>query len=70
MLLSVLFVAKLLDHGTWFTPLPLVEDGDLIVPVRHMILARDLETVRSTEVKGHATETDAELGRVRVEDGR
>ena len=41
------------------------EDGDLIAIVQHTILARWPGIVRVTEVKGHATETDVEQGRVR-----
>ena len=61
-------IAKLLDHGTVFTPLPLVKDGDLIAVVRNMILARGPEAVRISKVKGHATEADVEQGGVLAED--
>ena len=33
-------IAKLLDHVTLFTSLPLVKDGDLLNIVQHVILAR------------------------------
>ena len=49
--------------------MPLVKDGDLIAVVRHMIHARGPDTVRVTNVKGHATEADVEQGRVRKEEG-
>ena len=51
-------VGRLLDHGSFSSPLLLVKDGDLIAVVQHMILARGAETVKVTEVKGHATEDD------------
>ena len=44
------------------------KDGDLISIIRHMILARGPDTVKVTKVKGHATEVDVELGRVRLKD--
>ena len=58
-------IAKLMDPRTLFTPLLLVKDGDLIAIARHMILARGPETVRITEVKGHANEADVEQGSAR-----
>ena len=61
-------IAKLLDHGTLFTPLPLVKNGDLIAIVRHMILATHPEVVGITEVKERATEADVEQGGVLAED--
>ena len=33
----VRFIGRLLDHGSFSTPLPLVKDGDLIAVVQHMI---------------------------------
>ena len=33
----------------------------------HMILAREVDTVKVTKVKGHATEDDVDQGRVREE---
>ena len=56
-------IARLPDRGTFATPLPLDEDGDLIAIVQHMILAGGLEPVRISKVKGHATEADVEQGR-------
>ena len=35
----VLSIARLVDHGSFSTPLPLVKDGNLIAIVQHMILA-------------------------------
>ena len=49
-------------------PLPLVKDGDLVALVQYMIQARGRETVRVTEVQGHADDADAQQGRVRLED--
>ena len=51
-------IGRLLDHGSFSSPLPLVKDGDLIAVVQHKILARGPETVRVTQVKRHATEDE------------
>ena len=61
-------IAWLLDHGCFSKPLPLVEDGDLIAIIQHMILARGRDTVKVAKVKGHAADADVELGGVRLED--
>ena len=47
-------IARVLDRGTFSTPLPLVKNGDIIATVQHMIAGWS-ETVRSAKVKGHAT---------------
>ena len=49
-------------------PLPLVKDGDLLALVQYMIGTRGRETIRVTEVKGHAEDLDVQQGRVRLED--
>ena len=49
-------------------PLPLVQDGDLVDSVPHLILARCPDAVEVTKVKGHAAEADMEQGRVGLED--
>ena len=49
---------RLLDRDCLVKPLPLVEDGDLIALVQNMIRIRGRETVRVSEVTGHATDAD------------
>ena len=49
-------------------PLPLVKDGDLAGIAQYTIRTRGRETVRVTEVKGHAEDVDVHHGRVRLED--
>ena len=49
-------------------PLPFVKDGDLVALVQYMIRTRGRDTVRVTEVKGHATDGGVEQGRVRLKD--
>ena len=61
-------IARILHHGSFSTPLPLVKDGDFIAIVQHLILAKGPETVRITKVNGHATDADVEQGRVRAAD--
>ena len=62
-------IGRSLDHGSLSKPLPVVKDGDLISLVHHMIRVRGQDTVKVTKVKGHATETDVEQGRVGLEAG-
>ena len=45
----------------------MVKDGDLVALVQYMIHTRGRETVRVTEVKGHAEDSDVQQGRVRLE---
>ena len=61
-------IGGLLDHGCLVKPLPLVKDEDFVALAQHMIQARGRDTVGVTKVKGHATDSDVELGRVRLED--
>ena len=61
-------VGRLLDHGCLTKPLPLVKVGDLVALAQCMIHTRCRDTVRVTKVKGHATDSDVALGRVRLED--
>ena len=42
--------------------------GNLVALAQYMIRTRGRETVRVTEVKGHATDADVDQGRVRLED--
>ena len=50
------------------SPLPLVKDGYLIALARYMIRTWGRETVRVTEVKGHAEDIDVQQGRARLVD--
>ena len=59
---------RLLDRDGLAKLLPLVEDGELVAVAQYMIRTRGRETVRVTQVKGHATDSDVEQGRVRLED--
>ena len=61
-------IARLLEHGCFSLPLPVVKDGDLVAVIQHTILARSPDTVKVTKVKGHASDSDVELDRVRLED--
>ena len=61
-------IGRLLDKDCLVKPLPLVKDGDLVALVQYMIRTRSRETVRVTEVKGHAEDSDVQQGRVRLED--
>ena len=61
-------IGRLLDSDCLTKPLPLVKDGDLIALARYMILTRGRETVRVTQVKGHAEDVDVQQGRVRLLD--
>ena len=60
--------SRLLDHDCLVKPLPLVKDGDSVALVQYMIRSRGRETVRVTQVKGHAENVDVQQGRVRLED--
>ena len=46
----------------------MVKDGDLVALAQYMIRTRGWQTVRVTEVKGHATDAGGEQGRVRLLD--
>ena len=61
-------VGRLLANDRLVKPLPLVKDGDLVALAQYMIRSRGRQTVRVTEVKGHATDADDEQGRVRLVD--
>ena len=61
-------IGCLLDSDCLSKPLPLVKDGDLIALARYLIHTRGRETVRVTEVKGHAEDVDVQQGRVRLLD--
>ena len=56
-------IGRLLDHDSLGKPLPLVKYGDLIALARFLICTRGQETVRVTEVKGHAKDDDVQQGR-------
>ena len=61
-------IGRLLDHDILVKPLPLVKDGDFIALAQYMIRTQGRETVRVTEVKGHAEDVDVQQGRVRLVD--
>ena len=61
-------IGRLLDCGSLSEPFSLVEDGDLVAIIWHLILARGPDTVNFTKVKGHTAEADVDQGRVRLED--
>ena len=61
-------VGRLLDKDSLVKPLPLVKDGDLVALVQYIVRTRGRETVRVTEVKEHAEDSDVQQGRVRLED--
>ena len=46
----------------------MVNDGDLVALVQHMIRSRGRDTVRVTKVKGHANDYDVQHGHVRLVD--
>ena len=58
-------VGRLLDDCSFYTPLELVTDGDLLILLRRMIDLRGRNMVRVTKVKGHADEGMVSDSRVR-----
>ena len=58
-------VGRLLDGVEWSRPAELMNDSDLFTLVRQMIERRGTDTVRVTEVKGHADEDTVRVGGVR-----
>ena len=61
-------VGRLLDGGHGTVPFELVKDGDLLLLIERMLHLRGLDTVRITEVKGHAEESMVLSGQVREVD--
>ena len=61
-------IGRLLDHDILVKPLPLVKDGDFIALAQYMIRTQGRETVRVTEVEGHAEDVDVQQGLVRLFD--
>ena len=59
-------IGRLLDRDCM--AVPLAEDGDVVALAQYMIRTRGRETVRVTNVKGYASDSDVEQGRVRLED--
>ena len=57
-------VGRLLDGHHGSVPLELVKDGDFLLLIERMLRLRGLDTVRITEVKGHADEGMVLHGRV------
>ena len=58
-------VGRLLDGHPGSVPFELVKDGDLLLLIERMLHTRGLDTVRITQVKGHADEGMVLDGRVR-----
>ena len=54
----MLFVilGRMLDDNLGTQPFQVIPDGDLLCLIHHMLLLRGLDTVKVTEVKGHASE--------------
>ena len=50
------------------TPLSLVKDGDLLATIHSMLCLRGIDTVKVSNVKGHATQAMVDNGDVRIED--
>ena len=65
---DVRHVGRLLDGRHGSVPLELVSDGDLLFLIDRMLHLRGRDTVRITEVKGHADEGMVLDGRVREVD--
>ena len=61
-------VAALLSHRSPRSPLPLMKDGDLLATIHSMLCLRGSDTVKVSEVKGHATRAMVASGDVRLED--
>ena len=61
-------VAALLSHRVPRSPLPLVNDGDLLATIHSMLSLRGFDTVQVSKVKGHATPAMVDSGHVRLED--
>ena len=61
-------VAALLTHRVPRSPLPLMKDGDLLITIRSMLSLRGSETVKVSQVRGHATHAMVADGDVRLED--
>ena len=58
-------VGRVLDGKTASRPAELVKDGALILLIERMLRLRELDTVRISEVKGHADEALVRAGRAR-----
>ena len=61
-------VGRLLDGHHGSIPFELVKDGDLLLLIDGMLRLRGLDTVRITEVKGHADDGMVLHGQVRREE--
>ena len=64
-MLCVCHVGRLLDGNFGSCPAELVKDGDLILLIGRMLEMRGPDTVRISEVKGHADGDMVWEGRVR-----
>ena len=60
-------VAGLLSHRVPRSPLALMKDGDLLFIIHSMLSLRGFDTVKVSEVKGHATPAMVASGDVRAE---
>ena len=65
----VRYVGRLLDGCRGPEPFELVNDGDLLLLIDHMLRQRGLDTVCVSKVKGHADDGMVQHGQVRREDG-
>ena len=61
-------MAALLSHRAPRSPLPLMNDGDLLATIHSMLNLRGFDTVKVSKVKGHATRAMVDSGDVRLED--
>ena len=61
-------IGRLLDGCRGAVPFELVNDGDLLLLMDHMLRSRGLDTVRISTVKGHADDGMVLHGQVRRED--
>ena len=61
-------VGRLLDNCPGSVPFELLKDGDLLLLIDRMIRRRGADTVRISEVKGHADEALVRCGQVREDD--
>ena len=64
-LVLIVWVCRLLDGNVSSRPAELVKDGDLVLLFRRMLRFKGLDTVRITNVKGHADEAMVRAGGVR-----
>ena len=61
-------VSRILDGQAGREPFGLTIDGDLLTVIERIILQSGVQSVRTSQVKGHADDDMVAVGRVRVED--